>query len=90
MKRALLLLPVVLAGCAPKPAVEVRHVPVATPVTCVDPSAIPPEPPRVVRRLTGNAKRDLEIVAASAQDLRAWGKEMRELLEKCVGRAPRP
>ena len=90
MKRALLLLPVVLAGCAPKPPVEVRHVPVPTPVTCVDQRAIPPEPPRVARRLTGNARRDLEIVAESAQDLRAWGLKMRGLLEQCVGRAPQP
>lgn len=77
-----------LAGCAHKPQVESREVPVPTPVTCVDPNAIPPEPPRVARRLTGNARRDLEIVAESAQDLRAWGEEMRSLLEMCVGRAP--
>ena len=57
-------------------------------MTCIDPNAIPPEPPRVARRLTGNARRDLEIVAESAQDLRAWGREMRTLLERCVGRAP--
>ena len=91
MKRALLLLPaVVLAGCAPKPPVEVRHVPVPTRVTCVDPRAIPAEPPRVAGRLTGNARRDLEIVAGSAQGLRAWGREMRGLLQQCVGRAPPP
>jgi hypothetical protein len=77
-----------LAGCAHKPAVEIREVPVPTPVTCVDPTAIPAEPPRVARRLTGDARRDIEIVAESAQDLRAWGQEMRSLLEMCVGRAP--
>ena len=87
MKRCLLLA-LLLAGCAHKPPVEIREVSVPTPVTCVDPNAIPAEPARVARRLTGNAQRDLAIVAASAQDLRAWGQEMRSLLEQCVGRAP--
>lgn len=87
MKRAVFLV-ALLAGCAPKPQVEIREVPVPTPVTCVDPNAIPAEPPRVARRLTGNARRDLEIVAESAQDLRAWGQELRSLLERCVGRTP--
>ena len=87
MKRCLLLA-LLLAGCAHKPPVEIREVPVPTPVTCVDPNAIPAEPARVARRLTGTAQRDLEIVAESAQDLRAWGPEMRSLLEQCVGRAP--
>lgn len=89
MKRALLFL-VLLSGCAHRPEAQVREVLVPTPVTCVDPSAIPPEPPRVARRFTGNARRDLEILAESAQALRAWGSEMRALLEKCVGRAPQP
>ena len=87
MKRALCLL-VLLGGCTHKPDVQVREVSVPTPVTCVDPNAIPAEPPRVAQRLTGNARRDLEIVADSAQDLRAWGTQMRTLLEMCVGKAP--
>lgn len=87
MKRSLLLV-ALLAGCAHKPEVEIREVPVPTPVTCVDPNAIPAEPPRVARRFTGNARRDLEILAVNAQALRQWGQEMRSLLEKCVGRAP--
>jgi hypothetical protein len=86
--KRVLPLALLLAGCAHKPQVEIREVPVPTPVTCVDPTAIPPEPPRVARRFTGNARRDLEIVAESAQDLRAWGHELRSLLQRCVGRAP--
>jgi hypothetical protein len=86
VKRSLFLL-VLLAGCAHKP--EVVQVPVPTPVTCVDPNRIPPEPPRVASRFTGNARRDLEILAETAQALRAWGEEMRRLLEQCVGPAPR-
>ncbi len=85
MKRALPLL-AVLAGCAHGPEVEIREVPV--PVTCVDPRRIPPEPPRVANRFNGDARHDLVIVAESAQQLRAWGQEMRELLELCVGKAP--
>ena len=88
MKRSSLLLLVALAGCAHKPEAEIREVPVPTPVTCVDRNQIPAEPPRVAPRFTGNARRDLEILADSAQALRAWGQEMRALLELCVGKAP--
>lgn len=88
MKRSLLLLTALVAGCTHKQEVVVREVPVPTPVTCVDPRRIPPEPPLVARRFTGNAQRDLEILAANARDLRSWGQEMRSLLELCVGRAP--
>jgi len=88
MKKRHLLLFVFLAGCAHKPEVEIREVQVISPVKCVDPSAIPSEPARVASRLNGNARHDLEIVAASAQALRSWGQEMRGLLEQCVGKAP--
>lgn len=87
MKRSLLLVALV-AGCAHKPQVEIREVPVPTPVTCVDPARIPAEPARVAQRFTGNARRDLEILAENAQALRSWGQEMRDLLEMCVGKAP--
>jgi hypothetical protein len=45
MKRAILLLVVLAAGCkhAPQPP-EIREVLVPTPVSCVDPAEIPPEP----------------------------------------------
>ncbi len=88
MKRSFLILLVILAGCAHKPAPAIREVPVPTPVTCVNRNQIPAEPPRVASRFTGNAKRDLEILAENAQALRAWGRQMRALLEPCVGRAP--
>jgi len=87
VKRALLLV-AALAGCAHEPEVHIREVPVTVPVTCVDPQRIPAEPPLVARRLNGNARHDLVIVADSAQDLRKWGQEMRTLLEQCVGKAP--
>lgn len=88
MKKRHLLPFVLLTGCAHKPEVEIREVPVISPVKCVDPKAIPEEPPRVGQRLTGNARQDLEIVAGSAQALRTWGQAMRGLLEQCVGKAP--
>jgi hypothetical protein len=86
VKRSLLLAATVLAGCAHKPQVEVREVPV--PVTCVDPRRIPEEPPRVAQRFNGNARHDFVILAENAQELRTWGQQMRALLEMCVGKAP--
>ena len=88
MKRALLLLAVLVAGCAQKQDVAIREVPVPTPVKCVDPARIPEEPPRVAQRFNGNARHDLEILAGNATELRTWGQEMRALLELCVGKAP--
>ena len=85
MKRTLLL-GAALAGCTHK--VETREIAVPTPVTCVDPRRIPPEPPLVAQRFNGDARHDLVILAESAKDLRAWGLEMRALLEMCVGKAP--
>lgn len=90
MKRALPLLLLALAGCAHQRDVEIREVAVPTPVTCVDPRRIPPEPPTVAQRFTGNARHDLEILAPNARALRQWGREMRGLLEQCVGKAPQP
>lgn len=87
MKRSLLLLVLLLAGCA-KPGVEVREVPVPTPVKCVDPERIPAEPPMVSQRFNGNARHDLEILAPNTQALRRWGQDLRTLLEMCVGKAP--
>ena len=87
MRRALLLA-VALAGCAHKPEVQIREVPVTTPVTCVDPQAIPEEPPRVAQRFNGNARHDLVILAENAQALRTWGQELRALLDPCVAKVP--
>jgi hypothetical protein len=92
MKRALPIL-LGLAGCAhaPEPVVQVREVPVVTmvptPVRCVNPDDIPPEPRRVGEQFNGDARHDLAILAPNAQELRKWGREMRTLLEKCVGKS---
>lgn len=70
----------------PKPTVQVVYqrveVPVAVP--CVEKSKIPPEPEKVAGKLTGDAKRDLDTVAASATRLRAWGVTMAAILIGCT------
>jgi hypothetical protein len=85
MKRAILLLVVLTAGCrhAPQPP-EIREVLVPTPVSCVDPAEIPPEPATVGQRFNGDAKHDLQILAPNARALREWGQALRGLLEACV------
>ena len=90
MKRILPFAVVALAGCTTvaEPVVEVREVPVPTPVACVEPDAIPPEPPTVGQGFNGDAKHDLAILAPNAQALRKWGQEMRALLEQCVAEVP--
>jgi hypothetical protein len=87
VKRSLILV-AALAGCAHEPEVEIREVPVPSPVRCVDPRRIPEEPPRVAQLFNGNARHDLVILAENTQELRKWGEELRALLELCVGRAP--
>lgn len=88
MKR-IILFSLMLAGCThPEPVVEVREVPVISPVRCVDPSRIPPEPRRVSNRFNGDARHDLEILAGNARELRKWGQDMRALLEQCIGKVP--
>lgn len=86
MKRAVLAL-FLLAGCAHRqPEVQIHevHVPVPMPVACVDRSKIPPEPKRVSRRFTGDAKHDLSVLAPNAKQLREWGQQLRRMLDKCA------
>lgn len=89
MKRAVLLIALLAAGCkhAPEPPV-IREIPVPTPVACVDPADIPPEPPTVGDGFNGDAKHDLQILAPSARALRQWGQDLRALLEACVIEEP--
>lgn len=82
MKHLIALAALGLAGC--KTLTEPVEVPVPTPVACVDPSQIPPEPPTVSERFNGDAKHDLQILAPSAQALRKWGQDLRALLDNCV------
>ena len=74
-----------LAGCAtPQPGIQVRTVPVPTPVPCVKREEIPAEPDLVGDKLTGQAAADLVTVGQSALELRRWGRAMRSVLEACA------
>ena len=66
-----------LAACATS---EPTRVSVPTPVPCVDPADIPPEPEQVGDQFNGDAKHDLQILAPSALELRKWGRELRALI----------
>ena len=80
-----------LSACASRPAaappaVEVRTVTIDRPVLvpCVKRSAIPAEPPKISGKLTGDARRDLDTVTASAVRLRSWGVELVAILTVCT------
>lgn len=64
-----------LTGCA-----TTRYVTV--PCLAKD-QALPAEPPKVGKSLTGEADKDLRIVAGSAVRLRAWGEGLNGILEGC-------
>lgn len=74
------------AGRTPPPGIEIRvqrvEVPVA--VACTKLSTIPPEPAKIADKLTGDARRDLDLVSASAIRLRSWGSELRAMLKGCA------
>ena len=95
--RAVIMLPIfgfAAAGCTattPPPAVEVRtiEVKVPVPVACLTAeqmnALIAREPARVNAQLNGDARHDLDLVAASAIRLRAYAGELRAALKACTG-----
>lgn len=56
---------------------------VSIPVSCVDSSDIPAEPPKVQPQLTGHAALDVSTLAISALLLRQYASELRALLRGC-------
>lgn len=86
------LLCVLLAGCAttqtpaPKPGVQViyRDVKVPVAVYCVLAKDVPTEPERVTGKLTGDARRDLDVLAAANLRLRSWGRTLVAILGGCA------
>ena len=92
MRGLIVIAAVALAGCGtprprPLPPVEVRTITVdrPIPVPCVAAADIPIEPPRVGEQLNGRAQHDLDLVAASAIDLRAALQVALVLLRGCRG-----
>ena len=89
LKRLIVIAAITLAGCAPHPRplppVEVRTITVdrPIPVPCVAAVDIPAEPPKVGGQLDGHAQHDLDLVAASAVDLRSVLHVALALLEGC-------
>lgn len=79
----MLTLPAAMCQTA-QPGIVVRTVEVPTPVPCVPAEDIPAEPATVASTLTGSAAQDLAIVAASALELRAWGRQMHGALVACA------
>jgi hypothetical protein len=84
----ILIAALLLSACSaqtPHPIVDVPvtvKVPIAVP--CYSASDIPTEPAKVGKDLTGDAMHDLDIVAASAFRLRAWGQSEAALLSGCT------
>ena len=70
----------------PPPAVEVRTIQVDRVVTatCLKAADIPAIPPKVGDKLTGDARRDLDLVSASALRLRAVAMQMAAMLRGCA------
>lgn len=55
---------------------------VPVPQPCVT-GELPAEPALVTNQLTGNSGRDIGIIAASAIELRVWGRVLTQLLSVC-------
>lgn len=65
-----------LAGCAQTPRITVAYCLTAD-------QQLPPEPPKVRDKLTGDASQDVGVLAGSAIRLRAWGEGLQTILEGC-------
>ena len=77
----LILFPIIvlLAACGhDEPGIEVRTVPVPTPVPCVNTADLPTVTPK--SSLTGDARADTVILRAENLDLRAENGDLRALI----------
>ena len=86
--RAIIASLLLLSACKTTPGpVEVRVQRVLVPISqpCIKPSQIPKAPPRIGDQLNGDAQHDLNLVAASAVRLRAYGDVLLALLVACEG-----
>ena len=89
MKRAIFLASLfLLSACKTTPGpveVRVQRVMVPISVSCIAPGQIPKAPPRIGGQLNGDSQHDLNVVAASAVRLRAYGDVLLALLVACEG-----
>lgn len=78
-----------ICGCSTAPtarpvAEKIVTVKVPQPVACVDAAKVPSEPSHVAGDLNGQAVHDLDIVSASAIELRGWGEKLFALIQPCT------
>jgi hypothetical protein len=87
MRTAIVASALVLSACAttPPPAIELRtvRVEVPVPVPCIDATKVPTKPGRIASQLTGDASHDLDLVAAHALRLSAWGDQLAAIVQAC-------
>lgn len=84
--RAIIASLLLLSACKTTPGpVEVRVQRVLTPVSvsCIKPGQIPKAPPKIGNLMNGDAQHDLNLVAASAVRLRAYGDVLLALVTGC-------
>ena len=88
MNRTIMLLPLALAACGHTQTVtklETVEVLKPVPVACVTAAQIPREPPLVGDQLNGDSGHDLDIVSASAIEVRKSLRVALALLIACKG-----
>jgi hypothetical protein len=75
-----------LTGCASEPQLQPlpREIRIPVAVACVPADQIPAEPARIGDQLTGDAMTDVAVLAASALDLRRWGRTEHSALVGCA------
>ena len=85
--RAIIASLLLLSACKTTPGpveVRVQRVNVPVSVSCIAPGQIPKAPPRIGHLMNGDAQHDLNIVAASAVRLRAYGDVLLALVTACA------
>lgn len=77
------------SGCSATPTArpvteKIVTVEKPVPVACVDKAKVPAEPRHVAGDLNGQAVHDLDVVSASAIELRGWGERLAALIQPCT------
>lgn len=85
MKKLIILLPLLLAGCGIFQKPETRYVHVYCVTAEQYKKLVDAQPKKVGDRLTGQAQDDFKLVAGSAVALRYYSDGLLEVLGNCVG-----